>query len=106
MSFDLARVADSDGKLGFAYAVPIHGETAALLEEIALSGPGGAVTMDRDTNEPAVILRDRMSGQVRGLLRDLPQSVGTLADAVAGLGVGPDVDVLFSRGIPDGGRER
>ena len=102
----MARVADSDGKRGFAYAVPIHGETAALLEEIALSGPGGAVTMDRDTNEPAVILRDRMSGQVRGLLRDLPQSVGTLADAVAGLGVGPDVDVLFSRGIPDGGRER
>ncbi|MXX68811.1 MAG: hypothetical protein F4Y74_07610 [Gemmatimonadales bacterium] len=106
LSFDMTRVADSDGKLGFAYAVPIHGETAALLEEIALSGPGGAVTMDRDTNEPAVILRDRHNGQVRAVLRDLPRSARTLADAVAGLGVGPNVDVLFSRGIPDGGRRR
>ncbi|WP_428275667.1 hypothetical protein [Candidatus Palauibacter sp.] len=105
LSFDMARVADSEGRLAFAYAVPVHGETAALLEEITLSGPGGAVTMDRDTNEPAVILRDRLSGQVRGLLRDLPQSIRTLADAVTGLGVGPDVDVLFSRGIPPSDRE-
>ncbi|MCY3600947.1 MAG: hypothetical protein OXN85_13355, partial [Gemmatimonadetes bacterium] len=103
--FDMTPVADSDGRLAFAYAVPIRGETAALLEEITLSGPGGAVTVDRDTNEPAVILRDRLNGQVRAVLRDLPQSVRTLADAVAGLGVGPSVDVLFSRGIPDSGRE-
>ncbi len=105
LSFDMTRVADSDGRLAFAFAVPVHGETAALLEEISLSGPGGAVTMDRDTNEPAVILRDRLSGQVRGLLRDLPQSIRTLADAVTGLGVGPDVDVLFSHGIPHSDRE-
>ncbi len=105
LSFDMTRVADTDGRLAFAYAVPIDGQTAALLEEISLSGPGGAVTMDRDTNEPAVILRDRLSGQVRGLLRDLPQSVRTLADAVTGLGVGPDVEVLFSRGIPHIDRE-
>ncbi|MDE2982713.1 MAG: hypothetical protein OXU74_16100 [Gemmatimonadota bacterium] len=100
LSFDMTPVADSEGRLGFAYAVPVQRETVALLEEITLSGPGGAVTMDRNTNEPAVILRDRLSGRVRGLLRDLPQSVRTLADAVTGLGVGPDVDVLFSRGIP------
>ena len=100
LSFDMARVADSEGRLAFAYAVPVHGETAALLDEITLSGPDGAIAMDRDTNEPAVILRDRQTGQVRGLLRDLPQSVRTLADAAAGLGIGPNVDVLFSRGIP------
>lgn len=105
LSFDMTPVADSEGRLGFAYAVPVQGEMVALLEEITLSGPGGAITMDRDTNEPAVILRDRMSGQVRGLLRDLPQSVRTLADAVTELGVGPDVDVLFSRGIPPSDRK-
>ncbi len=100
LSFDMAAVADSEGRSGFAYAVPLRDETAALLEEITLSGPGGSVTMDRDTNEPAIILRDRVSGQVRGLLRDLPRSVRTLADAVTGLGVAPNMDVLFSRGIP------
>ncbi|MYE34674.1 MAG: hypothetical protein F4X23_07465 [Gemmatimonadales bacterium] len=105
LSFDMTYVADSEGRLAFAYAIPVDGETVALLQEIVLSGPGGAVTVDRDTNEPAVILRDRLNGQVRAVLRDLPQSVQTLADAVAGLGVGPNVDVLFSRGLPDSGRE-
>lgn len=105
LSFDMTYVADSEGRLAFAYAIPVDGETVALLQEITLSGPGGAVTMDGDTNEPAVILRDRLNGQVRAVLRDLPQSVQTLADAVAGLGVGPSVDVLFSRGLPDSGRE-
>ena len=61
--------------------------------------------MDRDTNEPAVILRDGLTGQVRGLLRNLAQSLRTLADAVAGLGIGPNVDVLLSRAIPHHGRE-
>ena len=100
LSFDMAPVADSDGRLAFAYAVPVEGESAALLEEITLSGPGGSATMDRNTDRPAVVLRDRASGRVRGLLRDLPQSVRTLADAVAGLDVGPDVKILFSRGLP------
>jgi len=45
------------------------------------------------------ILIDPGSGQVRGILRDLPQT-----DAAAALApqAGPDsLDVLFSRGIPD-----
>ena len=53
-----------------------------------------------DTVRFAAEVRDR-----RGLLRDLPGSVRTLADAVAELGAGPNVEVLFSRGIPDVDRE-
>ena len=45
------------------------------------------------------VLLDPVNGQVRAILRDLPQ-----ADAAAALApqAGPDsLDVLFSRGIPD-----
>ena len=99
--FDMTPVADTEGRLGFAYAVPVDGDAVAGLESITLSGPDGTATLDGDTDRPAVILRDRVSGRVRGLLRDLPGSVRTLAEAVAELGAGPNVEVLFSRGIPD-----
>ena len=101
LDFDMTPVADTEGRLGFAYAVPVGGDAVRLLESITLSGPDGTATLDGDTNRPVVILRDRVSGRVRGLLRDLPGSVRTLAEAVAELGAGPNVEVLFSRGIPD-----
>ena len=105
LDFDMTPVADTEGRLGFAYAVPVGGDDVARLESITLSGPDGTATLDGDTDRPAVILRDRVSGRVRGLLRNLPGSVRTLAEAVGELDAGPNVEVLFSRGIPDVDRE-
>ena len=73
---------------------------AGNLASITLSGPGGSATLDSDTDIPIDrSARSESHGQVRAILRDLPQ-----ADAAAALApqAGPDsLDVLFSRGIPD-----
>ena len=72
------------------------------LASITLSGPGGSVTLDGETDRPAAILRDPRTGTVRGILHDLPPTTVTRADAVAAASPDPGLEVLFSRGIPDG----
>ncbi len=100
-SFDFAmpEVADGDGSSSFAFVLPGEPDWAGNLASITLSGPGGSVTLDSDTDLSMAILLDPSSGQVRGILRDLPQ-----ADRAAALASQADLDsldVLFSRGIPD-----
>ena len=58
----------------------------------------GSATLDSDTDLSTTILLDPSTGEVRAILRDLPE-----ADAAAlAPQAGPDsLDVLFSRGIPD-----
>ncbi len=46
------------------------------------------------------ILRDPRNGQVRGILRDLPDPTQAARDG-AGNAAGQGLEVLFSRGIPD-----
>ena len=100
LDFAMPELADGDGRSSFAFVLPVEPAWADTLAGITLSGPGGSVTLDGDTDIPMTILLDPGTGEVRGILRDLPQ-----ADAAAALapGAGPDtLDVLFSRGIPDG----
>ena len=98
LRFDMPETADGDGSSSFVFALPVRPEWAAQLASISLSGPGGSITMDGESDRPMAILHNPRNGQVRGILRDLPQ-----ADGVAALApqAGPDsLDVLFSRGIP------
>ena len=102
LDFALPETADGDGSSSFAFVLPVEPGWAGSLASITLSGPGGSVTLDSDTDIPMSILLDPSTGQVRGILRDVPQ-----ADAAAALALapqaGPDsLDALFSRGIPDG----
>ena len=39
---------------------------------MTITGPGGAATLNRETDMPIAILRDPGTGQVRAFLRDLP----------------------------------
>ena len=81
----------------FAFALPVQPGWADALASVTLSGPAGTAVLDGDSDIPMAILRDPRTGQVRGILRDSP---GLAADAA-----GPDtpgLEVLFSRGIPDG----
>ena len=74
---------------------------AEELAYITLTGPGGSAVLDGNTNRPMAILRDRRSGQVRGLMRDPPLAVsadGAVAADAASL-AGRDVEALFSRGL-------
>ncbi len=98
LGFTMPNVADGDGSSSFAFVLPVQPGWARSLASVTLSGPDGSVTLGSDTDIPMSILVDPSTGQVRGILRDMPQ-----ADAAAlAPQAGPDsLDVLFSRGIPD-----
>ena len=102
LSFDMPVVADGDGSSSFAFVLPVRPGWEGNLATITLSGPGGSVTLDGDSDRPMAILRNPRNGQVRGILRDLPAiKAAVQADAAAALVAGPALEVLFSRGIPD-----
>ena len=101
LSFTMPKTADGDGSSSFVFALPVQPGWEGNLASITLSGSGGSVILDRESDRPMGILRNPRTGQVRGILRDLPQ-----ADAAAALAAqaGPgSLDMLFSRGIPDSG---
>ena len=101
LSFAMPEVADGGGSSGFAFAVPVQSSWAGALASITLSGPGGSFTLDADSDRAMAILRNPRTGQVRGILRDLPVADGVQVDAVAVPGAGEGLEMLFSRGIPD-----
>ena len=99
LEFAMPEVVDGDGSSSFAFVLPVETGWADSLADITSSGPGGSATLDSDTDIPMTILLDPGTGQVRGILRDLPQSAAAAALAPQ---ANPDsLDVLFSRGIPD-----
>ena len=99
LSFGMPEGADGDDSSSFAWAVPVRAAWAGELATITLSGPGGSVTLDGDSDRPMAILRNPETGQVRGFLSDLPPATQAARDA-AGRAAGPELEVLFSRGIP------
>ena len=98
VGFTMPEVADGDGRSSFALVLPVEPGWAVSLASITLSGPGGSVTLDSDTDIPLFILVDPNTRQVRGILRDLPQAGASALVHQAGT---DSLDVLFSRGIPD-----
>ena len=90
--FDMQEVAHGDGGSGFAFVVPARPEWADVLAALTLSGPGGSTTINQDDGDSAtaVMLRDRRTGQVKGILRDTSEKPE----------LGPGVQVRVSRGIP------
>ncbi len=97
VGFTMPEVADGDGSSSFAFVLPVEPGWAISLASITLSGPGGSVTLDSDTDIPRFILVDPNTRQVRGILRDLPQAGASALVHQAGT---DSLDVLFSRGIP------
>ena len=98
LRFAMPEIADGDGSASFAFALPARPGWEADLAAITLSGPGGSVTLDGDSDFAMAILRNPLTGQVRGILRDVPDRA---AGRAATMGAGPGLEVLFSRGIPD-----
>ena len=102
LDFDPPEVADGDGSSSFAFVLPVEPDWAGRLAKITLSGPSGSVTLDGDTDLPMSILLDPSTGQVRGILRDLPPATQVASDGIGGASAA-GLEVLFSRGIPDAG---
>ena len=101
LDFPMPTIADGEGAGAFAFALPVQPGWAGVLASITLSGPGGSVTLDKDSDRSAAILLDTRRRQVRGILRELPEGVDTQAGVAAFLPSGGDLELLFSRGIPD-----
>ena len=95
LSFTMPQTADGDGSSSFAFALPVRAGWEGNLATVTLSGPKGSVTLDGNSDISMAILRDPVTGRVRGFLRDVgdPEE-GALARVAGGL------DVLFSCGIP------
>lgn len=101
LRFEMPETSDGEGRHSFAFALPADPEWAGTLASITLSGPGGEALLDADTERPMVILRDPSTGRVRGFLRDPPPPAQAAAHAVGRRVGGLQLDVFFSRGIPD-----
>ena len=106
LSFTMPEVADGDGSSSFVFALPVQPGWAGNLAAIDLSGPGGTVTMGRDTDRPMVIMRDPRTGQVRSILRGTRPDELPRAGAGGGTTPATGPGVLSSRGIPDAGAWR
>lgn len=101
LAFEMPVIADGEDRGSFAFAVPAQAAWANELARITLSGPDGSFALDADTDRPAAILRDPRTGRVRGFFTDLPPGA-TAAEVRGGqVPVGPGLEILFSRGIPD-----
>ena len=100
LRFSMPKVADGDGSSSFAFVLPVGPGWETDLSQVTLSGPGGSVELDGASDRAVAILRDPRTGQVRGVLRDLPDAVLTTDDAIAAVSAGRGLEVLFSRGLP------
>ena len=98
LSFDMPQIADGDGSSSFAFALPVRPGWENSLASLTLTGPGGSTTLGGDSDLPMVILRNPRTGQIRGILRDLPPATQAAADAE--VPAAPGLEILFSRGIP------
>ncbi len=104
LSFAMQELSHGGGRSTFAFALPVQPGWAETLAAITLSGPGGSTTLDEDTDRPMAILRDPRTGQVRAILRGVPEVGQAAGDQAGGMGIDPGrYDELLSRGIPDGG---
>ena len=99
LTFAMPEVADGDGSSSFAFVVPVQAGWEGTLATITLTGAGGSVTLDGETDLAMAILRNPRSGQVRGILRD-PPPANQVAATVAPGAPAPALEVLFSRGMP------
>lgn len=97
--FTMPETADGDGRSSFAFVLPVRAGWEGDLASITLDGPGGSATLDGESDIPMAILRNPRTGQIRGILRNLPPATRVAADA-PGQAAGPGLEVLFSRGIP------
>ena len=100
LSFDMPELEGGEASV-FAFAVPVQASWAGRLDRITLSGSGGSATLNADGDRATAILRDRRTGEVRGILRDVPVTGAAEANAIAIPGAGADLEVFLSRGIPD-----
>lgn len=98
LRFPMSRFAHAEGGT-FAFILPVRPDRISGLTRVSLSGPEGAVEITRDDDRAAVLMIDRHTGEVRGILREWLSPGGSYS---AGRRIlpQPGLDVIISRGIP------
>ena len=99
-AFPMPRAADGDGGSGFAFVLPAQTGWAGELAGITLAGPGGTFALNDDSHLPMAILRNPRTGRVRGILREVSPPAQAAMDTAERSAAGPQLEVLFSRGMP------
>ncbi len=99
LEFGMSELADRGGN-AFAFALPILRDWPGSLHRIILSGPEGAMQIDRDDGRSAALLMDRNAGMAKGILRDWP-APADVSPAGRRILPEPGLDVMVSPGIPD-----
>ena len=99
--FAMPRAADGDGGSGFAFVLPAEPGWAGELAGVTLAGPGGTFALNADSDVPTAILRDPRTGRVRGILREVPLPARAAMDATTRSAAEPELEMLFSRGMPE-----
>ena len=103
LSFGMTEISHAGGAGYFVFALPVQLSWEGELASITLSGPAGSDVLDGNAVRPMTILRDSRTGQVRGLLREARVAISADGTVMAGAAspVGQDIEVLFSRGLPE-----
>ena len=106
LSFAMPVAQSEAGRVSsFAFMLPVQFAWDGNLASITLDGPEGTATLEEESDVSMAIVRDPVTGQVRGFLRDLPPQTQAAMDA-AESAIEPGLQILFSRGIPDASQWR
>ena len=101
LSFAMPVALSEEGEVSsFVFALPVRSGWADALASVTLSSPDGTATLDGDSDMPMAILRDSVTGRVRGFLRGVGDSAAMQAAADARAQGAGSLNELFSRGIP------
>ena len=60
----------SDGSKGFSHSIPFDPAWTEALDRLELRGPEGVATVDREAGARGMMVIDRVTGQVRSILRN------------------------------------
>ena len=94
-SFGFAPRPVEFGSGQFLFTIPYDPARDGPLERVVLSGPDGTVSLEASGGSPMVIVTDRNTGRIRGMLRDW-KGGRTEVRRLMGRGV----DVTISEGLP------
>ena len=100
VSFGMGEIADGEGGKSFAFILPARPDWPDRLTNLTLSGPDGVTGIEHESGQTTALLVDRITGRIRGILRDWPSPDESLTAARRTLPE-PGLDVIISNGIPD-----
>ena len=102
LSFAISEYADAEGG-SFAFILPVRADWPGNLARITLTGPAGFAEIERgrdgEVNSYMALMRDEVTGEVRGIFRDWPDPSDS---STAGRRIPPEpgLEITVSGGVP------